>query len=87
MAKATRRNGIPLQEVILYSLKLSRQFLSAKYYSPKAIRMIENLGRRTKAMQIEPLIPISDEQSRNFFESWEDFRYWLMFYNVTALDV
>ena len=54
--------------------------------SPKAIKLIENLGKRAKAMQIEPLVSISEEQCKNLFENWDDFKYWLMFYNVDSLE-
>lgn len=34
-------------------------------------------------MQIEPLVPLSEEQSKQLFENWDDFKFWLLFYDVT----
>ena len=37
-------------------------------------------------MQIEPLVSISEEHSKNMFENWEDFKYWLLFYSINTIE-
>jgi hypothetical protein len=48
------------------------------YKNPKAGKALDNLLKRCKSFQIEPLIPLGEN---TMFDYQYDYEYWLLFYN------
>ena len=83
--RAVMRKGDVAFTYLVKWIKVLEETVSP-YKSPKAMHIIENLSKRAKVMITEPLLPLSEDQVPNYFENWDDYKYWLRFYEIDSIE-